>query len=97
MIATPLCGYIFGCGCTWPWSGLAEHCNFFEPLREWSCPFCVDSILSIPLLSGIALLALRFSRAGTFQKLHIPGAILLDSIGGWIVFILLTAIAGSLF
>jgi hypothetical protein len=97
IIVTPLCGSIFGCGCTWPWSGLAEHCNFFDPMPERPCPFCFYSELSIPLLSGIALLALSCSEAGPFRRLQVRGSILLDSICGWIVFIVLTALAGSLF
>lgn len=29
---TPLCGFMFDCGCDWPWSGLYHHCNFFDAL-----------------------------------------------------------------
>jgi hypothetical protein len=37
---TPLCGFMFGCGCDWPWSGLYDHCNFFDALSKLKCPWC---------------------------------------------------------
>jgi hypothetical protein len=37
---TPLCGFMFGCGCDWPWSGLYHHCNFFDALAKLKCPWC---------------------------------------------------------
>ena len=37
---TPLCGFMFDCGCDWPWSGLYHHCNFFDALAKLKCPWC---------------------------------------------------------
>ena len=34
---TPLCGFMFNCGCHWPW---ADHCNFFDALSKLKCPWC---------------------------------------------------------
>lgn len=36
----PLCGFMFNCGCDWPWSGLYHHCNFFDALSKLKCPWC---------------------------------------------------------
>ncbi|MEN8198090.1 MAG: hypothetical protein ABFS30_16530, partial [Pseudomonadota bacterium] len=30
ILVTPYCGLLFGCGCTWPWSGLVAQCSFFQ-------------------------------------------------------------------
>ena len=37
---TPLCGFMFNCGCDWPWSGLYHNCNFFDALSKLKCPWC---------------------------------------------------------
>jgi len=37
---TPFCGFMFDCGCDWPWSGLYHHCNFFDALAKLKCPWC---------------------------------------------------------
>jgi hypothetical protein len=41
VVVTPLCGALFGCGCTWPWSGLDRHCNVHDPNAPDHCPWCV--------------------------------------------------------
>ena len=38
IIVTPLCGFLFQCGCDWPWSGLDTRCNFYKPVIEHPCP-----------------------------------------------------------
>lgn len=38
--ALRMCALIFGCGCTWSWSGAASHCNIHTPGVP-HCPFCV--------------------------------------------------------
>jgi hypothetical protein len=48
IIVTPLCGFIFHCGCDWPWSGLDTRCNFYKPAAEHPCPWCAS------MLTGIA-------------------------------------------
>ena len=37
---TPFCGFMFDCGCDWPWSGLYHNCNFFDALAKLECPCC---------------------------------------------------------
>ncbi|MCI0732338.1 MAG: hypothetical protein L0Y38_00765 [Methylococcaceae bacterium] len=97
IVITPLCGYLFGCGCAWPWSGFVENCNYFDPGERHPCPFCERPALSVPLLSAIALTGLVVTRTGISGMLHFRRSLLLDSQGGLVVFVLLTVVAGSLF
>jgi len=45
-LVTPLCGWLFSCGCDWPWHGLASHCNYFDPAATQPCPWCEHALLS---------------------------------------------------
>lgn len=56
---TPMCGYLFGCGCTWPWMGLARDCNYFNPADPLHCPWCDYKGLGLAavLLTGFAAVA----------------------------------------
>ncbi|MGH8557529.1 MAG: hypothetical protein ACRESZ_08720 [Methylococcales bacterium] len=97
IVIAPLCGYLFSCRCNWPWSGLMEHCNFFDPQVVRPCPFCEHLALSIPLLSGIALISLVATKSGISRILESEWSLILDSLGGLSLFLVLTVIAGSLF
>ncbi|HIF18199.1 MAG TPA: hypothetical protein EYG50_10745 [Cycloclasticus sp.] len=44
ILITPLCGFLFDCGCTWPWAGLESHCNIHNPNAVHQCPWCVSTI-----------------------------------------------------
>ena len=44
ILITPLCGFLFDCGCTWPWSGLDSMCNFYKQNTIHKCPWCASSI-----------------------------------------------------
>jgi hypothetical protein len=59
IILTPYCGFLFDCGCTWPWRGLESHCNIHDPLAEHQCPWCA-SLLSGVLSSATSVLAALF-------------------------------------
>lgn len=59
IILTPYCGFMFDCGCTWPWSGLESHCNIYDPLAEHQCPWCA-SLISGVLSSAASVLAALF-------------------------------------
>ena len=45
IVVTPLCGALFDCGCTWPWSGLDSGCNFHQYNAVHKCPWC-DSLIT---------------------------------------------------
>ena len=58
ILITPLCGLIFQCGCDWPWFGLDEKCNFYQPHIKHQCPWCVSMLtggfsLVIAMITGI--------------------------------------------
>ncbi len=50
VVITPLCGWLFGCGCDWPWRGFIENCNAFKPDAPEKCPWCVNSAFDLPAL-----------------------------------------------
>ena len=52
---TPLCGYLFQCGCDWPWLGLDDNCNFHNPQIKHQCPWCVSMLMGI-LSTGLAII-----------------------------------------
>jgi len=56
IIITPLCGYLFQCGCDWPWQGLDTHCNFYNPHTKHQCPWCASMATGV-LSVGISILA----------------------------------------
>lgn len=97
IIITPLCGNLFECGCTWPWSGLAAHCNYFDPHPAHPCRFCAKWMLSTPLLIGITWLGVRGSQAKIFHRRAVIGAFLLDSALGLAGFAVLTSLASLFF
>lgn len=44
---TPLCGFLFQCGCDWPWFGLDEKCNIYQTNIRNQCPWCVSMPMGI--------------------------------------------------
>jgi len=56
IIVTPLCGFLFQCGCDWPWAGLDSLCNFYKPYAEHKCPWCASIVMGV-LSTGIAIVA----------------------------------------
>ena len=44
ILVTPLCGFLFDCGCTWPWSGLDSKCNVYKQNTIHKCPWCASWI-----------------------------------------------------
>jgi hypothetical protein len=55
---TPLCGFMFDCGCDWPWRGLHRHCNAFAAHAELKCPWCDD------LVAGTFSMLIVFGASG---------------------------------
>ena len=54
IIVTPLCGFLFECGCDWPWAGLDSKCNFYKPHVEDKCPWCASIVMGV-LSTGSAV------------------------------------------
>ena len=48
IIVTPFCGFLFQCGCDWPWSGLDARCNYYYKTNAvQQCPWCASMITGI--------------------------------------------------
>jgi hypothetical protein len=39
----PFCGFMFGCGCSFLWSGALSHCNIHNPMPP-NCPWCTGPL-----------------------------------------------------
>ncbi len=99
IILTPFCGFLFDCGCTWPWSGLESHCNIHDPLAEHQCPWCASLVAGV-LSSAAAVLAALFATT-TFvnslnQKNHsiLSPRFLFALTIGLVAFLIVAAITG---
>lgn len=44
---TPLCGYLFQCGCDWPLLGLDEKCNYHQSHIKYQCPWCASMTMGV--------------------------------------------------
>lgn len=47
VLIVSICGWLFNCGCDWPWLGFVEHCNVFIVDSPDKCPWCVNSFIDI--------------------------------------------------
>jgi hypothetical protein len=62
ILVTPLCGFLFDCGCTWSWSGLDSKYNFHMQNAVHNCPWCASWIASwlsvgVSIASGVLVAA----------------------------------------
>ncbi len=90
ILATPYCGALFDCGCTWPWNGLAEHCNFYDVRSSLHCPWCEYPLGGVISLTTAALAGLGVSlRQGA-------GGFLARFLSSIAAFLLVAAITGGL-
>ncbi|MCF6203395.1 MAG: hypothetical protein L3J59_06940 [Methylococcaceae bacterium] len=66
ILISPLCGFLFQCGCDWPWSGLDSDCNYYKPIAKHRCPWCSSMIAGIAssvlaILCGLTAAIISFS------------------------------------
>ncbi|MDO8846525.1 hypothetical protein [Methylicorpusculum sp.] len=72
---TPLCGFLFQCGCNWPWLGLDAGCNYYKPHAEHTCPWCASMITGI-LATGLATLSgMLAATLAPLTQMKLPNAI----------------------
>jgi hypothetical protein len=45
ILVTPLCGFLFDCGCTWPWSGLDQDVTFISTILLINAPGVLHGLL----------------------------------------------------
>lgn len=95
ILVTPYCGLLFGCGCAWPWSGLAAQCSFFQPQSTIVCPWCEYAFAGTAsvLLSAVSA-ALIAAKIGLGKSLSQHSAIVARTLIGTAVFLFVASIAG---
>jgi hypothetical protein len=95
---TPLCGFLFHCGCNWPWLGLDDGCNYYKSHAEHTCPWCASMITGI-LATGLAtlsgILATIFAPLSK-MKFPDPIEIVARTSSGLSVFFLLAVLTAAL-
>ncbi|NOQ15189.1 MAG: hypothetical protein GQ583_12035 [Methyloprofundus sp.] len=97
IIITPLCGFLFQCGCDWPWSGLDRNCNFYQAHAQYHCPWCASMISGI-LSTGLAIIAGIFAATTPQHSLsyaHAVGEVSIRIIFGITVFILVAILCAG--
>jgi hypothetical protein len=90
LLAMPYCGALFNCGCTWPWQGLAEHCNFYDARSSLHCPWC-----EYPFAGVISLATAAFAGLAVSLRQN-AGGFLVPLLSGIAAFLLVAATAGGL-
>ena len=55
ILITPVCGFLFQCGCDWPWLGLDSNCNYYRPYEVHKCPWCASMVTGI-FSTGITII-----------------------------------------
>ena len=97
IVITPLCGFLFYCGCTWPWEGLADNCNYFDEHAAAQCPWCTSNwagglSVGIAILSGY--LASMFGLNSSFFSADKPNEIIVRVLFGLGLFLVVAVSAG---
>lgn len=109
VLMTPLCGFLFDCGCTWPWAGLESNCNIHQQGAAHQCPWCVSFFagafsLGSAMLVGF-LLSIMPSRSGydvrnaalvSIQPKPLIPVVIQRTLVGLIGFTLMAAVTGWL-
>lgn len=107
-LLTPVCGWLFGCGCTWPHEGLADHCNYFDAQNTESCPWCEHLFIGVfcsvvAVYLGVTISQFRIRKTLWFEdgRIKSDGKLwvldgLLDTLLGISGFLLTAAILGGL-
>ncbi len=97
VVITPLCGFLFQCGCDWPWQGLEAGCNFYQPQAPHKCPWCVSMLMGV-VSTGIAI------ASGVMVALWVPtlwqtgtqSAVLMRILQGFAVFFVLALLLADI-
>ena len=97
IIVTPLCGFLFKCGCDWPWSGLDAKCNFYKSNAAHQCPWCA-SLLTGLLSTGLAIITGMLTSTATLPLTIKQSAseIAARTLIGILVFMLVAILTGEL-
>jgi len=98
IIVTPLCGFLFQCGCDWPWSGLDTRCNFYKPDTEHKCPWCASMIIGLLSVGTAAIAGLWTSiiPISLFSRQHPVNQVLIRTLTGITVFVVVATVTASI-
>jgi len=94
ILLTPLCGFLFQCGCDWPWLGLDAGCNFYKQHTEHKCPWCVSmltGVLSLGAAVGLGCLLAVLPKLQGTQKNREIGLRVLMGLSAFVIVGVLTA------
>ena len=93
IIITPLCGFLYQCGCEWPWAGLDAKCNFYKLHAEYKCPWCASMPTGILSIGGAIIAGLWAATVSlpVYAEQKIIKVITLRIIFGTMVFVLLAS------
>ena len=91
VLKTPLCGWIFRCGCVTLWGGAAEHCNV-HLARTFHCPWCEHPGLGA---MGFALLFAGQALAFALVRRH-GGSVRASTLGAVAALPVAALLAGGL-
>jgi hypothetical protein len=73
---TPLCGFLFQCGCVWNWTGGSSQCNIHHSTGP-HCPWCASGIMgSMAATAGLVLGQFM----GGFLTLRLGGRMVFSSL-----------------
>lgn len=98
VIITPLCGFLFQCGCDWPWAGLDSKCNFYKTHAQYRCPWCTSLFTGLSS-SGAAVIAgiwVSMASLPLYVEQTIIKAIILRTTFGVQTFLLLASLSAGL-
>jgi hypothetical protein len=96
IIVTPFCGFLFQCGCNWPWLGLDAGCNFYQPNSVHRCPWCasmIAGIFSTSLAIITSIWATTTPLTTTYQQPIIE--ITIRTISGVMVFVIIAILTAG--
>jgi len=98
IVITPLCGFLFQCGCDWPWQGLDSRCNYYQSYAVHHCPWCTSMPVGVLMIGFAGVSGLWFSmREFDFLlKREMNSTVILRVVLASLVFVFLTTVMASL-
>lgn len=98
IVITPLCGWLFQCGCDWPWQGLDSRCNYYQDHANYHCPWCASILVGVLMIGFAVVSGLWFSmREFDFLlKRGSKSAVILRVVLASLVFVFLATVMAGL-
>lgn len=58
LFATPWCGALFGCGCTWNWAGGVRFCDIHQAMGP-HCPWCSHGAFGFDVVAAGSIVLMQ--------------------------------------